>query len=226
MVSESAGPGTLDPGASIVPMRTTWLRTCTPATWRSMARATAPRATRAAVSRALARSRTGRASSKPYFCIPTRSACPGRGRVRGALRARSAISSAGTGSADMIFSHFGHSELPTSMAMGAPRVCPCRTPPRIRTASASNFMRAPRPAPSRRRARSCPMSLLDTSTCAGIPSTIAVRACPCDSPAVSHRTMVEVCQVSGVALTCTSVRRALSRPIRSPQHRRGSHRGP
>ena len=38
------------------------------------ARATAPRATRAAVSRALARSRIGRASSNPYFCMPTRSA--------------------------------------------------------------------------------------------------------------------------------------------------------
>ena len=37
-------------------------------------RATAPSATRAAVSRAEARSRIGRASSKPYFCMPARSA--------------------------------------------------------------------------------------------------------------------------------------------------------
>ena len=42
----------------------------------------APTATRAAVSRALARSSTLRTSSNPYFCAPTRSACPGRGRVR------------------------------------------------------------------------------------------------------------------------------------------------
>jgi len=37
-------------------------------------RATSPSATRAAVSRALARSSTGRASSNPYFCMPARSA--------------------------------------------------------------------------------------------------------------------------------------------------------
>ena len=39
--------------------------------------ATRPSATRAAVSRAEARSRIGRASSKSYFCMPTRSAWPG-----------------------------------------------------------------------------------------------------------------------------------------------------
>ena len=48
-------------------------------------RATAPSATRAAVSRAVARSRIGRASSKSYFCMPTRSAWPGRGRVSGGV---------------------------------------------------------------------------------------------------------------------------------------------
>ena len=47
--------------------------------------ATRPSATRAAVSRAEARSRIGRASSKPYFCMPTRSAWPGRGRVSGGV---------------------------------------------------------------------------------------------------------------------------------------------
>ena len=36
--------------------------------------ASAPAATRAAVSRALARSSTSRASVKPYFCMPARSA--------------------------------------------------------------------------------------------------------------------------------------------------------
>ena len=77
------------------------------------ARATAPNATRAAVSRALARSKIGRASSKSYFCIPTKSACPGLGRVSGALRAKSFISASGTGSADITFSHFGHSEFAT-----------------------------------------------------------------------------------------------------------------
>ena len=90
--------------------------------WRRKAFATAPSATRAAVSRALARSSTGRASSKPYFCMPTRSAWPGRGRVSGALRARPASSSASTGSADITVSHLGHSVLPTRTAIGPPWV--------------------------------------------------------------------------------------------------------
>ena len=49
----------------------------------SNALASAPAATRAAVSRALARSSTSRASVNPYFCMPARSACPGRGCVSG-----------------------------------------------------------------------------------------------------------------------------------------------
>ena len=72
-----------------------------------------PTATRAAVSRALARSRIGRASVCPYFCMPARSAWPGRGRVSGALRAWPASSSGSTGSAAITVSHLGHSELPT-----------------------------------------------------------------------------------------------------------------
>ena len=43
--------------------------------------ATAPAATRAVVSRALARSRMSRASPRSYLRTPTRSAWPGRGRV-------------------------------------------------------------------------------------------------------------------------------------------------
>ena len=107
--------------------------------------ATVPSTTRAAVSRALARSSTGRASSKPYFVMPARSACPGRGRVSGALRARSAISSGSTGSAAITVSHFGHSVLPMRTATGPPWVTPCRTPPMTSSSSASNFIRAPRP---------------------------------------------------------------------------------
>ena len=109
------------------------------------ARATVPSATRAAVSRALARSSTGRASSKPNFVIPARSAWPGRGRVSGALRARLAISSGSTGSAAITVSHFGHSLLPMRIATGPPWVSPCRTPPMTSSSSASNFIRAPRP---------------------------------------------------------------------------------
>ncbi len=95
------------------PIETTWLRILIPSACSKKFLAIAPKATRAAVSRALALSRIGRASSKSYFCIPTKSAWPGRGRVNGALRASFSISSRGTGSADMTFSHLGHSLFPT-----------------------------------------------------------------------------------------------------------------
>ena len=104
----------------IEPIDKTWLRIVMPTVCSRKFRATAPSATRAAVSRALARSKIARASSRSYFCMPTKSAWPGRGRVKGALRARSLISSSGTGSADMTFSHFGHSEFPTWIAIGPP----------------------------------------------------------------------------------------------------------
>ena len=151
--------------------------------------ATAPRATRAAVSRALARSSTGRASSNPYFCIPARSAWPGRGRVSGALRARPARVSAGTGSALMTCSHFGHSVLPIRTATGPPWVRPCRTPPSSSTSSRSKVIRAPLPWPRRRRASASARSSVVTATPAGSPSRVASRAGPCDSPAVSQRSM-------------------------------------
>jgi len=107
--------------------------------------ATTPTATRAAVSRALARSRIGRASVCPYFCMPARSAWPGRGRVSGALRAWAASSSGSTGSAAITVRHLGHSELPIRIATGLPSVTPCRTPPTISISSCSNDIRAPRP---------------------------------------------------------------------------------
>ncbi len=145
-VSRSPGPGTWWSGASPAPpMDTTWLTISTPATWCRKALATAPTATRAAVSRALARSRMGRASSRSNFCMPTRSAWPGRGRVRASLRACAANTSASTGSAAITVSHLGHSLLPTRMATGPPMVTPWRTPPVSSTSSASNFIRAPRP---------------------------------------------------------------------------------
>ena len=116
-----------------------------PSAWRISSRATVPTATRAAVSRALARSRIGRASVWPYFCIPARSAWPGRGRVSGALRDWLASSAGSTGSAAITVRHFGHSELPTRTATGLPRVTPCRIPPMISISSCSNAIRAPRP---------------------------------------------------------------------------------
>ena len=61
-------------------MATTWLATVHP---RAASRlfATAPQATFAAVSRALARSITSRMSSSPYSSAPPRSAWPGRGTI-------------------------------------------------------------------------------------------------------------------------------------------------
>ena len=53
---------------------------------RRNARATPPAATRAAVSRADARSSTSRTSLKPYLSAPARSAWPGRTRVTGVAR--------------------------------------------------------------------------------------------------------------------------------------------
>ena len=94
--------------------------------------ATAPSATREAVSRALERSSTGRASSKPYLRMPVRSAWPGRGRLSGALRP-SRGRSWSSGSALMTWVHLGHSVLPISMAIGEPSVSPCRTPVSSRT---------------------------------------------------------------------------------------------
>ena len=141
----SPGPGTRPSGACTGPMPTTWLTISAPTVCRRNAAAMAPRATRAAVSRALARSSTGRASSKPYFCMPARSAWPGRGRVSGALRAWPSSTSGSTGSADMTVVHFGHSVLPICTAIGPPWVRPCRTPPVRVTSSSSKDIRAPRP---------------------------------------------------------------------------------
>ena len=116
-----------------------------PRTWLSSRLATSPSATRAAVSRALARSSTGRASAWPNFCIPARSAWPGRGLVSGAFLAWASSVAWSTGSGDMTVSHFGHSVFAILIATGPPSVRPCRTPPVSSTSSRSNVIRAPRP---------------------------------------------------------------------------------
>ena len=106
------------------PSSTTWLTMLVPRAWWRKAAATVPSATRAAVSRAEARSRMGRDSANPYFCIPARSAWPGRGRVRGALRACWASVAGSTSPGAMTVSHLAHSVLPIMMAIGEPRVSP------------------------------------------------------------------------------------------------------
>jgi hypothetical protein len=121
----------------------------------------------------------GLASSQSYFCMPARSAWPGQGRVS-LVRASGGIGVGGSGD---ILAHFGHSVLPTMIATGDPRLA-VPDAPRTVTSSASNFMRAPRPTPSRRRARAARMSSEVTLTWAGMPSIVATRAGPWDSPAV------------------------------------------
>ena len=69
-------------GSTTSPIADTWLASRMPnraSSWR----ASEPAATRAAVSRALARSSTSRMSSWSYLSAPARSAWPGRGRVTG-----------------------------------------------------------------------------------------------------------------------------------------------
>ena len=92
----------------------------------------------------------------------------------------------------MTVSHFGHSVFAIVIATGPPSVRPCLTPPVISTSSCSNFIRAPRPYPARRRASAAATSAVVISTPAGSPSQIATRALPWDSPAVSQRSMQSI----------------------------------
>ncbi len=171
----SSGVGRWSVLARAAPIWMTWLMTCVPSS-ASSSLASVPAATRAAVSRALARSRTLRASSNPYFCIPTRSAWPGRGVCKGF--------SVTPGAGDISSCHFGHSVLWMTIETGEPSVSPWRMPPRISTSSRSKRIRGPRPKPSRRRASSSWSCSSVTERPAGSPSTTTVRAGPCDSPAV------------------------------------------
>ena len=103
------------------PIWTTWESTPIPTSARN-ALQHAPTATRAAVSRALARSKTLRTSSNPYFWAPTRSAWPGRGRVRRA----SGSSAPSTAIRSAYFA--SNSTFGIVIATGAPRLLPWRTP--------------------------------------------------------------------------------------------------
>ncbi len=84
--SKSSGRGRSRAGAATPPIRVTCEKTLTPRS-RSSALASAPAATRAAVSRAEARSSTLRTSVWPYLSTPGRSAWPGRGRCTSATSA-------------------------------------------------------------------------------------------------------------------------------------------
>ena len=138
----------------------------------------APTATRAAVSRALARSRMSRTSARSYFWQPPRSACPGRGAVT--------AGPVGSPKAAIFVSQFTQSALTTRKLTGLPSVSPNRTPDNISAQSRSIFIRPPRPNPSCRRAISWFSFASSSGKPAGNPSTIAVRHGPCDSPAVKN----------------------------------------
>src|SRR4051812_3231555 len=163
-------------GARTEPICVTCDTTSTPSARRS-ALASAPPATRAAVSRALARSSTLRTSVKPNFCTPARSAWPGRGRCTSGT-------SASTGHGFIRSSQLAKSRLATCSATGPPSVRPWRTPPVTSARSRSIFMRPPRPWPSWRRAMSRSIASRSSTRPAGRPSTTQVRPGPCDSPAV------------------------------------------
>ena len=96
-------------------------------------------ATRAAVSRALARSRMLRQSSVFVLRAPTRSAWPGRGHTS---RTRSDGVSP---NAAMRSVQFSQSRFATVSATGEPMVRPKRTPEVTRTRSRSMAWRPPRP---------------------------------------------------------------------------------
>src|SRR5713101_396603 len=71
-----------------------------------------------------------------------------------------------------------------TMATGDPIVSPPRIPPTICASSCSIFIRAPRPYPCCRRARSPLIRCRSSRTPAGMPFTIIVSCGPWDSPAV------------------------------------------
>ena len=175
--SRSAGSGWRPAGTWTSPSWTVWLSTSQPSS-ASSALASAPAATRAAVSLAEARSSTSRASSKPYFCMPTRSAWPGRGVER--------TDEGRPGCGDISSVHFGHSVFLISIATGEPNVLPWRMPPRRAISSTSKRIRGPRPKPRRRRANWAWTAASVIGSPAGSPSTMTTRAWPCDSPAVRN----------------------------------------
>ena len=166
-----SGSGTF---ALTEPNATTWLPISTSKCDRSF-RHTAPHATRAAVSRALARSRMSRASALSYLRTPTRSACPGRGRTS---RRRRRASGSVSGSEAITSTQLSQSLFAMCNAIGEPRVSPARTPLMNSTASASIFIRAPRPYPCMRRRRSRLTSSTTSGSPAGIPSRIATSPLP------------------------------------------------
>ena len=144
-----------------------------------------PTATLAAVSLALARSKTFRTSLWLYFSVPGKSACPGTIFV-----CRLISSFSFTGSIAIAVVQFSQSLFSIHKDIGDPSVLPCLTPDFILALSFSIFILPPEP---------YPFCLLDISIriysslndkFEGIPSKITVNPIPCDSPAVKNLNFV------------------------------------
>ena len=75
--------------------------------------------------------------------------------------------------------------------MGEPMVCEWRTPETICARSVSIFMRPPRPKPCWRRQSSWLMASRKSARRRAVPVRVATRHSPCDSPAVSNRSIWE-----------------------------------
>ena len=135
MAARSASVGAASGNRDLGPMATTREEIRTPKRPKSCF-AREPRATITAVERALARSRTSRASSRSYLRAPARSAWPGRTwvnflppRAYGETRSF----------------QFSWSLFQTTSAMGAPEVIPPRRPAMNCASSFSIFCLPPRP---------------------------------------------------------------------------------
>ena len=208
--ARSAGVGRATAVDRAVPIWTTCEMTSMPSSPSSFL-ATAPAATRAAVSRALARSSTSRASVKPYFCMPARSAWPGRTWVSGAFgRAR----------------RRRHLLVPLVAAepLGVLDLDGDRRAERAAVADAAEQRQlvllealarpaaVAEPAPGQ-----LGLDVLDGDRQpGGRPSTITTSAWPCDSPAVRNRSIA--------ARLPIAPRRQLARPV-PPRPRRASPPG-
>ena len=179
-------------GAATVPSSTTWLSTRDAE--RLLEEAAWPpgrgRPGRRSPGRWPAPGSAGPRRSRTSAC-PTRSACPGRGRVSGALRAWPASTSSATGSAAITrlpLGPLGVADLDGDRAaLGLAVADPAEDGHRV---GLELHPGAPRRRPSRRRASASARSAVVTRTWAGSPSRIATRAGPCDSPAVSHLSMI------------------------------------
>ena len=122
--------------SSTSPILLTWLKNSIPNGFKTCL-TSAPTATLAAVSRALALSSTFLKSLWLYFIPPVRSACPGLGH--------STDFSLFAVSVPIILSQFAQSLFSILIAIGLPRVTPPLTPERISAVSFSIFILPPLP---------------------------------------------------------------------------------